>query len=156
MFVFGFIILLTCSYEKAYFLLFVASTFLMACFTPSEVEVDVQYPNMVSKGEVFEVVVDIVNSSRNSQTLDSIDIGRAYLKGIIMTSSSPDYIESRGYDIFDFESFSYDLEIPSQETFSVVYTMQAFEEGDFGDLFDVCINSGGDCLNNTIRTVVVE
>ncbi len=138
------------------FLLLVLSSalFLSACGAPEGISVKIDVPAQVKVDESFDLVVNIMNESDESQELNSIDIGHDYLKGVLLESSDPNYTESWDFDLLGFMSYDYVTELAAGETLQVTYTMKAISAGDYSDSLDVCFNTVSDCLYNTIRTIV--
>jgi hypothetical protein len=121
---------------------------------PENINVDVNVPLLVSKGEPFAVVVTIENLIKESRLLDSIDIDDKYLEGIALTGAEPPFIESYPLSFLDQHSYTFEQEIPPTGILVVELNAIAVRTGDFSGQIDVCIDSASNCLPFAMRTVV--
>ena len=121
---------------------------------PEDITVAIDVPTRVAQGEVFQIVADVTNTGDETQILDSIDIGDEYIEGIAIHSSDPMYSETFHVPIDNTMSHTMQRDIEPGETLIVTFTAEALHTGDYAGAFDVCINSGGNCLFYSIRTLV--
>ena len=121
---------------------------------PENITVAIDIPTRVSQGETFEIIADVTNTGDETQTLDSIDIGDEYIEGIAILRSDPMYSETFHIPLDNTMSHTIQRDIGPSETLTVTFTVEALHAGDYIGAFDVCINSGGNCLFYSIRTLV--
>jgi hypothetical protein len=121
---------------------------------PENINVNVDVPLLVSKGEPFAVVVTVENLVAEARLLDSIDIDDKYLEGIALTGAEPPFFESYSLPLLDQQSYTFEQEIPPTGTLVVKLNAVAVRIGDFSGQIDVCIDSPSNCLPFATRTVV--
>jgi hypothetical protein len=119
---------------------------------PENINVEINTPIQVSKGEEFMIEVRVENTGNDPQELDSIDIDSSYLEGIYISSTEPDYTDYSLYDLF--ESYYFERNIPANSSLSVKFYVEAVKTGDFAGEIDVCINSPSNCTGFPTRTIV--
>ena len=119
---------------------------------PENINVDINTPIQVSKGDELVIEVRVENTSNDPQELDSIDIDSSYLEGIYKSSTEPDYTDYSLYDTF--ESYYFERDIPANGSISVKFYGEAVKTGDFAGEIDVCVNSPSNCTGLPTRTIV--
>ena len=132
----------------AFFLLFTS------CADPENIEIDMDIPSMVSKGEDFIITTTVTNTAEKSQELVSIDVSDKYLEGVIVESTDPDHISSEHIPIDNSVSYRFEKDLDSGESMEVTFYCKAITTGDFSGDFDFCINSDINFLSRMARTVV--
>jgi len=136
--------------------LFLGSSFVKwATQTPEDVEVRVTVPGVVSLDDEYLLVVEITNLAEEEQTLDSIDIDRTYLDGVIVGNTEPAYADFSDFSD-DYHSFEFRSRIPAGRTLEVVFYLTAIQTGDMSGEISVCINSFVNCTHRIVRTIVEE
>ncbi|MCP4140834.1 MAG: hypothetical protein GY755_11180 [Chloroflexi bacterium] len=125
---------------------------------PENISIEVLTPAMVSNGEDYIIDVQITNTADEAQDLNSIDIDKSYLSGIVIRKTEPAYIDIAEHEFLGavFTSYYFDSKVPASGTENVKFYVTALKPGDFTGEIDVCINSVSDCLEQYLRTVVKE
>ena len=124
---------------------------------PEGILVDVRSPMKVNKGENFTLEIQITNTGNSTQELTCIDLDSSYLEGVIVKGTNPDYVGFDNNDLIEsmaFQSYYFKQEIPTGETITIQFTMQALKSGDYSGTIDTCINTETNCLENYVRTIV--
>ncbi|MDP2631642.1 MAG: hypothetical protein Q8P30_02635 [Candidatus Uhrbacteria bacterium] len=116
--------------------------------------VDIDVPELLAVGEDTEIIVTIGNAKDEDQVLDSIDIASEYLKGIEITSSSPEYFETYLVETDGTISHTFLETIPANGELQVTFSATAVEAGLFSGDLDICINTGWNCFFGDIATMV--
>jgi hypothetical protein len=125
------------------------------CFSgPENIAVEIDVPTRASVGETFMITADITNTDGEAHILDSIDIGDEYLEGVVILGTDPAYSQTFHVPIDNTMSHTLLQTIEAGETLSVTFEAEALVAGDYSGAFDVCIDSGGNCLFYSIRTLV--
>lgn len=126
---------------------------LMDSATDEGVAYELWAPELVSEGEDFEVLVSLQNVDSEEHILDSIDIGLGYLAGVQVQGADPAY-----YDEFlvgdNTYTHTFTQAIPVGETLEVTFFVEALEAGFYDGAFDVCIDTGWECLFRNIEVTV--
>lgn len=119
---------------------------------PTGVDVEVNVPLQIRKGQGFLILVTIRETSGEDQELDSIDIADEYLDGIAIERTEPSFNES--YSVFGFQTYDFMREIPANGELVVRFFAVGVQTGDFRGDLDVCVNGPAQCLTYPIRSVV--
>jgi hypothetical protein len=119
---------------------------------PTGVEVEVNVPLQIRKGQGFLILVTLRETSGKAQELDSIDIAEDYLEGIAIERTEPNFKES--FSFLGFQTYDFMKEIPANGELVVRFFAVGVQTGDFSGDMDVCINGPGNCLTYPIRSVV--
>lgn len=124
------------------------------CEDPKDVEVTVDCPVSVAKGDEFIITATVKNTSKSEQTLVGLDIGDNYLEGVAITKTEPDNSEASHVPISNIVSYIFDLPVGAGKEITVNLHAKALKTGDFSADIDFCINSDYSFLTKTLRTVV--
>lgn len=127
---------------------------LAGCADPENVEIAVEAPALVKKGQKFEVKARVKNTASETQRLVSLDIGDKYLAGVKIEAAQPPYSESMHIPLDNSMSYTFELELQPNEERVVTFQAVALKPGDFRDEVDFCINSPISFLSQQVRTVV--
>ncbi|MGD9140498.1 MAG: hypothetical protein PVJ42_03070 [bacterium] len=125
-----------------------------SCGTPENIEVGVQAPIQVSKGDEFTIVASVRNTAAETQKLVCLDIADTYLDGIAVLGTEPDYTEAYHVPISNMMSYTLDIPVAPGKQVDVHILARAVKSGDFGGEMDFCINSDTCFLTELVRTVV--
>jgi hypothetical protein len=131
-----------------------AGVLLIQGCSPSNVKVTAEAPTTVAKGERFEIRAKVLNTAREKQVLRDLDIADAYLEGIVIESTRPEFREAMHIPIDNTMSYSFDIPIDPGDETVVVFTAYAAKRGDFSGEIDFCVNTEFNYLPYPIRTVV--
>lgn len=123
---------------------------------PEGVEVVVEAPLEVARGERFRVLAKARNVGDEPRRLVDVDVADAYLEGIVVESTTPPFRDAMAVPIDDTMSYSFDLEMAPGGEASVAFSMFAAHVGDFSGDIDFCIDSETRCLSYPVRTLVRE
>ena len=121
---------------------------------PEDISVGVIAPATAQVGAPFSILVRVNNLASDEQMLDSIDIETSYLEGVVIESSSPDYVETFG--IIGWQSYTYLQRIPPESELIVQIIAVPVAAGDYSGAIDVCINTGANCITRELRTIVTQ
>jgi uncharacterized protein YceK len=141
---------------KKLLLAVIALVLLSGCATVEDVRVSVEEPASVTLGETFEVSVTIENLGTGDRLLTSVDIGDKYLEGMTLYGSEPSWTEAWDFGWVGFQSYDYQMNIPSGESLNLVYSFEAMLTGNYEGALDVCLDTEYECVYNTMFTVVEE
>jgi len=119
-------------------------------------QIDVKAPTNVQQGQVYAITVEIKNISNDEITLYSVDIEENLLRGFIITSVKPTYLDTYDYGFGGetYQTYSFDARIPPGQSLIVTFEGEAVLNGDFSGDVDVCLNSSFNCYTGFIRTIV--
>jgi len=135
-------------------LLVLLAALLSGCADPTDVEVGLRAPATVKLGEEFVITATVKNTAAKTQTLVSLDVGDAYLKGIAILATEPDHRESMHVPLDNTRSYVFRLPVKPGKELSVLLRAKAVKTGDFDSEIDFCINSDASFLTKSIRTIV--
>jgi len=122
---------------------------------PTHVDIVVQAPLNVKKGEKFDIVMRVTNADAGrTQKLVSVDISDKYLAGIHIESAEPRYTEASHIPIDNTVSYVFNLDLPPNQERVVKLRATAVKAGDFGGGADFCINTDYTFLTQQLRTIV--
>ena len=123
---------------------------------PENITVDVLAPITVSKSEDFILEVLITNTASKEQEINSIDIDTSYLDGLAVINTTPKYTETFANNMLgqSFQSYYFTYAVPANETTIVKFHMTALKSGDYSGEIAICINSGSNCTEHYLRTLV--
>lgn len=96
-------------------------------------------PPLVAKGAPFTVTITVSNHADHPQDLDSIDIDQAWLSGVTVTGSTPNFVDSMEVPIDNTRSLSYDETIPAGGSLTVTLQATGVQSGSFSGDVDVCV-----------------
>jgi hypothetical protein len=126
--------------------------------TPKDIEVTVDHPAQIERGEEIAIEIRITNTGPAAQQLVSIDFSMNYLDGIVIDRSEPDHTHTTQFDALgggeSFLSYYFDRSIAPGETLLVAFTGTAIHEGDFAGDISICVNSEYQCMNAAARTLI--
>ena len=137
-------------------LLLVGSCIAWLLEEPENVDITVEAPLTVMKGEPFVIDIQVTNTSEEPQLLHSVDVYDAYLKGIAIEHTEPKYLQAFHVPIDNTQSYEFKQEIPPGGTVTVRFHAVGVKPGDYSAYVDVCINTGTNFLTYPLRTVVEE
>jgi len=124
------------------------------CDSPQNVEIGITAPIQAKKGEEFVIVTTVKNTASEPQTLVSLDIGDAYLNGIAILRTEPDFREASHIPIDNTMSYVFKLTIDEGNDVEVLLYAKAIKSGDHRSEIDFCINSEFSFITKPIRTIV--
>jgi hypothetical protein len=127
---------------------------MLGCGSPENIEVGLEVPLEVGRGQEFNIIASITNTASDTQKLVSIDIGDSYLKGIAILKTEPDHKEAVHIPIANMMSYDFDLPIKPGEKIMIVMHAKALKFGDYNADIDFCINSDSSFLTKSLRTIV--
>ena len=123
---------------------------------PEGVRADVEVPSSVASGELFVIRVSVENLSDETVVLDSIDVAEGYLDGVEILEANPAFSESYPLPFGGVQTYTFEHDIPAQQTLTVRLTARGETAGEFSGPIDVCVDSGIHCLTFDTRTVIGE
>jgi hypothetical protein len=124
------------------------------CDSPQNVEIGITAPIQAKMGEEFVIVTTVKNTASEPQTLVSLDIGDAYLNGIAILRTEPDFREASHIPIDNTMSYVFKLTIDEGDDVEVWLYAKAIKSGDHRSEIDFCINSEFSFITKPIRTIV--
>jgi hypothetical protein len=124
------------------------------CDSPKNVEIGITAPIQAQKNEEFVIVTKVKNTASVPQTLVSLDIGDAYLNGIAILRTEPDFREASHIPIDNTMSYVFELTIDQGNDVEVLLYAKAIKSGDHRSEIDFCINSEFSFISKPIRTIV--
>tara|TARA_B100001142_G_C14261423_1_gene627164 strand:- start:753 stop:1187 length:435 start_codon:yes stop_codon:yes gene_type:complete len=138
--------------NKIFFLILIFSLF--SCSDPENILLYVDSPISVKKGNTFNIIATIKNTSNQHQKLVSIDIDDNYLDGIAILSTIPDYSDVLYIPIDNTQSYSFNKIVEPNTEIVIKFLAKAFETGMFEGKIDFCINSEFSFLSRSIFTEI--
>jgi hypothetical protein len=127
---------------------------LSGCGSPEDIEIGIEAPLQVKKGDEFVVVARVANTAKKTQTLVSLDIGDKYLDGVAIVKTEPGYKEAGHVPIDNTMSYVFKVPVDAGEEIQVHLYAKAIKSGDYKSEVDFCINSEFSFLTKPIRTIV--
>jgi len=128
---------------------------LTGCFLDAEdMVLDVDVPERVMSGEEFDIVINIKNMSNTDKEIDSIAIGDAYLDGIEIVSTEPEYGSELEYGFDDGVLYEFFTPISGQSTETFVFHARAGESGEYFDEVGVFVDGIVKSVFSSAHTVV--
>ena len=124
------------------------------CGSPKDIEIGIEAPLQVEKGDEFVVVARVANTATKTQTLVSLDIGDKYLDGIAIVKTEPGYKEASHVPIDNTMSYVFKAPVEAGEEIQVLLYAKAIKSGDYKSEVDFCINSEFSFLTKPVRTIV--
>ena len=115
--------------------------FLFSCSDPENIELFIDSPTSVKKGQEFNIITTITNTSNKAQELVSIDIDDNYLDGIVILSTTPNYSDVLYVPIDDTQSYSFNKTIEPNSEINIEFRAKAIKSGTHRGTIDFCINS---------------
>ncbi len=149
-------IVLACSLGTAVILLIIRIFFGTTLNTPTSVAIQVDAPEQIPLNEPFAVTIQLTNLITTSQMLHSIDVENSYLENISLNSSTPAYKTMRSLPLTKFASYTFEEEIPANQTVVIELNFVGQTVGQFSGLIDICMADGTLCLAHSLETTVVE
>jgi hypothetical protein len=125
-----------------------------SCSTPRDVSVSIDVPVFVSQGQEFAFVCTVANKSTKPQKLLSLDVAEGFLKGIVIHSTQPPFVEAMRVPIFKTMSYSFDETIEPGETLKVVFKCYAAMPGDWNGEVYFFMKKHAPALIYPVRTIV--
>jgi hypothetical protein len=123
-----------------------------------EVTVSWDVPVDMNVDETFGFLIAITNISSAPAELLNIDFSTNYLRGLLVETTDPPYINTFEYPPVGggemFQSYSFNMPIAPGETLTIAFNGRAVLAGDFTGSILVCINSGVNCKTNIVRTII--
>ncbi|VVB57600.1 Uncharacterised protein [uncultured archaeon] len=117
--------------------------------------VSVIAPMQASSGQNFDFSVRISNQDTRAHQLDSIDVANGFLAGCYVRGTAPATHEDWNLTLSDQHTYQFKgVSIAPGSTLDVVFHCTALSPGDYGGDLDTCIDSGGNCVFKSIRTIV--
>lgn len=119
-------------------------------------DITVNAPTSVDIGQPYSITVVVRNISDKEISLNSIDIEKNILNGLIVATVTPSYTDTYEYDASGktYQTYSFEQGIAPGESLTVTFEGEAALAGDFGGDVDVCINSFFNCFTGYVRTLV--
>lgn len=116
---------------------------------PENVNVTVDVPSLIERGEDFEIHVYLTNTANTPQTLVDLEIDDVPLDAIEIDSSEPEFSASEpiGFAM----SYSYDMELPPGDEVRITLFASATQSGDHTGDFGFCTNTELICLYYPVR-----
>ena len=105
---------------------------------PEAMEVSVEAPITVARGEDCELVVSVVNRRPGTLHLTTIDVGESYLEGFNVLSTEPSYKASTTIPIDNSRSYTFEADIPAGATNVFTFKLRASRKGRFTGDIDTC------------------
>ncbi|MGH9788283.1 MAG: hypothetical protein ACRD4U_06240 [Candidatus Acidiferrales bacterium] len=121
---------------------------------PKDVTVQVNAPLQVTVKQEFVVEVRVQNTSAQSQSLISLDVGDRYLQGVAIQRTEPAFKQSMHVPIVNMQTYEYDQPIAAGGEVVVKFYAVAVKAGDYSADLNVCVNSASTCQTHPIRAVV--
>lgn len=123
------------------------------CWDAAEhTSIDLVAPETVAVGDVFDVTLEVTNHGDEVHVIDSIDIANDVLDGFEVFSVDPEPAGELSLEPFlDQYSYTMELDVEANGSQTVTFSLGALEEGSYDGSFDVCMDSGGDCLFSSIH-----
>jgi hypothetical protein len=140
--------------NRIWFAFLLLAAGLCSCGSPENVEVGVQVPIEVSRGDEFTIVASVKNTASETQKLVCLDISDAYLEGVAILGTEPDYTEAYHVPISNMMSYTLNVPVKPGQQVDVHILAKAVKQGDFGGEMDFCINSDTCFLTELVRTIV--
>ena len=137
----------------ALFVLFGAGCDLVTDFS-KVIYVDIDAPEMVVVGDVFDVSVSVQNTDSKPYTFYDLEIGDALFEGLELKGTVPPYESSFHIPVFDLVNYTYDTEILAGESFEVVLTFEALQEGQYFGPLNACVGDDANCIEEKIDIIV--
>jgi len=135
---------------KIFFSILVLSLF--SCGNLDHILLYVESPSSVKKGEIFNIITTIKNTSNKNQKIVSIDIDDNYLDGVAILSTTPNYSDVLYVPIDNTQSYSFNKTIKPNSEITIQFSAKAFQIGTFQGTIDFCINSEFNFLTQSIFT----
>lgn len=123
---------------------------------PEGVLAEVAAPESATLGQPFVIRVSVQNLTAEALVLDSIDVAQGYLAGIDILGADPTFSESFPLPFGGVQSYTFERDIPANQTLIVRLSAQGKTTGEFAGPIDVCVDSGIHCLTFDTRTIVEE
>jgi tetratricopeptide (TPR) repeat protein len=126
------------------------------------ITVNIDVPSEVRVGDHFVLQINITNTKKTSQELDSIDIYESYLDGVGIDKAVPAYLNDRevtyGHNdpLEDYHTYAFSQTMAANSSTDVQFNMVANTAGDYEGLVFVCVNSPTLCNIYMIQTVVKD
>jgi len=126
----------------------------LGCEPSSEVQVSVDAPPTVRKGQRFTVTARARNQGATRHTLVDLDVADSYLKGIVIERAEPPFIDTMHVPIDNSMSYTFNQPIDPGSERVVLFHAFAAHAGDHAGDIDFCIDSTARCRSIPVRTVV--
>jgi hypothetical protein len=101
---------------------------------PEGLSAEYSMPGLVTKGETFELVINLTNTGNADILISDIDLDEAFggsiLDGAIVLSTEPPM--QKDYSLSGIKTFKYDRTLIPGETQTVRFSLQAVNTGEFG------------------------
>jgi hypothetical protein len=121
---------------------------------PTGVLVTIEKPTGVTVGEEFSMVVVVKNVRPDAPfKLTDIDVADDYLKGLEIIHTDPAHKSSMHVPIDNSQSFSFNMDIPPEETKRFTFRLRAVTPGLHSGDVDVC---EGQRFISTLAQTMVE
>lgn len=124
------------------------------CEPAPEVQVSVDAPTTVRKGQRFTVTARARNEGAARHTLVDLDVADSYLKGIVIEKAEPPFSEAMHVPIDNSMSYTFNQAIDPGGERVVLFHAFAAHAGDHAGDIDFCIDSSARCRSIPIRTIV--
>jgi hypothetical protein len=126
--------------------------------TAEEVTVNWGFPTDMNLDETFGLRIAITNVSSAPAELLNVDFSTNYLKGVLIETTDPPYINTFEYSPVGggefFQTYSFNMPIAPGETLTIAFNGRAVLTGDLSGTIMVCINSAINCKTNIVRTII--
>ena len=105
---------------------------------PKAMEVSVDAPATVKRGEECDLTVAVVNRRAEPLTVTTIDVGESYLEGFTVVGTDPAYKSSVGIPIDNSRSYTFDADIAAGATNVFTFQLRATRKGRYIGDVDTC------------------
>lgn len=123
-----------------------------------EVDISWDIPTGMELNENFEFKISVINISTIPVELVEIDFNKFYLRGFLIESTTPQYVDNFEYTPLAggelFQSYTFHKSIAPGETFTVTFNGKTVLRGDYNGTILVCIDSAFNCRSTVVRTIV--
>lgn len=123
-----------------------------------EVDISWDMPTGMELNENFEFKITITNISTLPVELIEIDFNTNYLRGFLIESTTPQYVDTFEYTPLTggelFQSYTFYKSIAPGEALTITFNGRVVLRGDFDGTILICIDSAFNCRSNVVRTIV--
>lgn len=121
-----------------------------------DLEISISVPQTVARGEQFDILIDLENKAAHAQTLRNIATEEAYVNGISINRTDPDYTLGRPDVFYPGRVLNFDLTLPAGSRTPVRLRAVAPSVGEHRGTFTVCINAVTSCTFYEFKINVEE
>jgi hypothetical protein len=123
---------------------------------PENATYDLSVPATAGLNQPVEFTITVANTSKKNIELVGVDFSTAFLDGLVIESSTPDYTDTNQFGGLgqDYITYYFRQTIAPGESLTLTFNAKAVTAGNFVGDVDVCINSDYTCLTNVGRIVI--